>query len=322
MTHSTQPYIELADLSDLNILVVGDVMLDQYWFGDVDRISPEAPVPIVNVTKEDKRCGGAANVALNVADLSARCKLISVTGDDVHADVLEQILLENNIEVEFIRDPQYQTTLKQRVIARNQQLIRLDFEKKPDHEILARVLNVFEQQIKSYDLIILSDYGKGGLSHVHEMIRIAKQHGKKISVDPKGSDWAKYKGATIITPNLNEFKQVKGRCETDEQMHKKAFELIAELDLEYLLITLSERGMMLYSKDQQVIYSPAQTREVYDVSGAGDTVIACLSTLIPVDMSLENKLKIANAAAGVVVAKIGTATASREEINLALRGIE
>ena len=308
----------LPDLGQIHVLVVGDVMLDQYWFGAVERISPEAPVPIVAVDHGDKRGGGAANVALNVVGLGAQCTLLSVTGDDAEADELEQMLVSQGINVIFIKDKNYATTVKQRVISRNQQLIRLDFERRPDPELLSRCMHEFKRLSGDSQSVIFSDYGKGCLSDIAQMIEHAKKQAMPISVDPKGKSYARYRNASMITPNLAEFELVVGDIADDEQMHEKAKQLVNDIGIENLLVTLSEKGMKLFSSDDTMLYSPARAREVYDVSGAGDTVIACLGTLLASGLNLSDILEIANAAAGIVVAKLGTAVANVEEINAAL----
>lgn len=308
----------LPDLSRIHVLVVGDVMLDQYWFGAVERISPEAPVPIVTVDHGDKRGGGAANVALNVIGLGAKCTLLSITGDDSHAVELENMLSGRGINVIFIKDKQYNTTVKQRVISRNQQLIRLDFEGKPGVELLSRCLQAFDGLVDNTQSVIFSDYGKGCLDNITDMIGRAKALGIPLSVDPKGKSYTRYRHATLITPNLKEFELVVGELDHDEQMNEKARDLVMRTAIDHLLITLSEKGMKLFSNDGSMVYSPARAREVYDVSGAGDTVIASLGTLMASELDMKRILEIANAAAGIVVAKLGTAVANVEEITAAL----
>lgn len=312
----------LPDLSGIHVLVIGDVMLDQYWFGAVERISPEAPVPIVSVNHGDKRGGGAANVALNVISLGAKCTLLSVVGDDHYADELEQMLIEAGIEVKFIKGQGYSTTIKQRVISRNQQLIRLDFEQMPDPELLQACQELFLEQLAAASTVIFSDYGKGCLANVGQMITAARQAGLPVAVDPKGRDYSRYRGASLITPNLAEFELVVGDVVDEPQMDEKAKQLVHEMEIEQLLITLSERGMKLYNCQDETHYSPARALEVYDVSGAGDTVIAAMGTLLASDLDIDRILEIANAAAGVVVAKLGTAVADTSEITQALLRIK
>ncbi len=310
------------DLSRIHVLVVGDVMLDQYWFGAVERISPEAPVPIVTVNNGDRRGGGAANVALNIVNLGAKCTLLSIVGEDHNAYELEQILKDAGVNVVFVKSFDYETTVKQRVISRNQQLIRLDFERIPGESLLNDCYDRYQDLMATASAVIFSDYGKGCLAQVSAMIDRARQKHLPVSVDPKGKDYSRYRNASLITPNLSEFEQVVGGVIDDDQMDDKAKRLVSELNIDQLLITLSERGMKLYQQDNQVHYSPARAREVYDVSGAGDTVIACLGTLLASNLDIDEILEVANAAAGVVVAKLGTAVADVNEITEALRRIK
>ncbi len=295
------------------ILVVGDVMLDRYWFGDVERISPEAPVPIVKIVRTDERPGGAANVARNAAALGARTTLLSVTGADEAGATLERLLAADRVETSFHRDPALPTTVKMRVVARQQQLLRIDFETAPSHEVLATKLADFDRLLASADLLILSDYGKGGLAHIATMIERARAGGKPVLVDPKGDDWERYRGATVITPNRGEFRQVVGRWRDAAEMTAKALALRAALGVTALLVTRSEEGMSLYTADG-ALDIPAVAREVYDVSGAGDTVIAALGALLGAGADLPSAVRIANEAAGVVVGKLGTAVATPDEL--------
>jgi rfaE bifunctional protein kinase chain/domain len=294
------------------VLVAGDVMLDRYWFGDVDRISPEAPVPVVKIARTEERPGGAANVARNAAALGARTTLVSATGTDEAGATLERLLAADHVLTSFHRDPAVPTTVKLRVIGRQQQLLRIDFETAPSHEVLASKLADYDRLLGDADLVILSDYGKGGLAHIATMIERARAAGKPVLVDPKGDDWARYRGATVITPNRGEFRQVVGRWRDDDEMAAKAQALRAELDVAALLVTRSEEGMTLYTADGRVNI-PAVAREVFDVSGAGDTVIAALGVLLGAGADLESAVRIANEAAGVVVGKLGTAVATPGE---------
>ncbi|MDD3265742.1 MAG: D-glycero-beta-D-manno-heptose-7-phosphate kinase [Burkholderiales bacterium] len=300
------------DLDKKKVLVVGDVMLDRYWFGDVNRISPEAPVPIAKINKIEDRPGGAANVARNIASLGGSVTLLSVVGTDEPSVILEKLLQKDSVQTMLKRDQTISTIVKLRVLAKNQQLIRIDFEEKPSHEILADVLDTYEQVIEDHDVIILSDYGKGGLSHTIKMVEIARKHNKKILVDPKGSDYDKYNGATIITPNKSEMLDAVGAWESEEELHAKANQLINNLNLSYLLVTRSEEGMTLFA-DKAHNY-PTFAQEVYDVSGAGDTVIATLGLMLANDVAIADAVQIANFAAGIVVAKLGTATVSKQEL--------
>jgi len=295
------------------VLVVGDVMLDRYWFGDVERISPEAPVPVVKVTRNEERPGGAANVARNAAALGAPVTLLSVTGADEAGATLERLLAQENVRTAFHRDPALPTTVKLRVISRQQQLLRIDFETAPSHEVLATSLADYERLLPDCAVVILSDYGKGGLTHITTMIERARAAGKLVLVDPKGEDWERYRGATIITPNRGEFRQVAGRWADEDDLERRAQGLRAGLDLTALLVTRSEEGMSLYTADGAQ-HIPAQAREVYDVSGAGDTVIATLGVLLAAGADPFAAVRIANEAAGVVVGKLGTAVVTPDEL--------
>jgi rfaE bifunctional protein kinase chain/domain len=295
------------------LLIVGDVMLDRYWFGDVERISPEAPVPVVKIARNEERPGGAANVARNAAALGAKVTLISVIGDDEAGRMLETLLAAEGVRTSFHRDPAVPTTVKLRVIGRQQQLLRIDFETAPSHEILASKLADYERVLPEFDAVVLSDYGKGGLTHIERMIALAKARGAPVLVDPKGEDYQRYRGATLLTPNRTEFREVAGRWRTEAELASKAQQLRAELALEALLITRSEEGMSLYT-DAGAVSFPAQAREVFDVSGAGDTVIATLGALLGAHADLATAVRIANHAAGVVVGKFGTAVVHPDEL--------
>ena len=305
--------LTLPDCSNARVLVVGDVMLDRYWFGDVSRISPEAPVPIVHVQRTEERPGGAANVARNIASLGGKATLLSVVGDDEAGRSLAALLEKEHVTTLFHKDAQFPTTVKLRVIGRQQQLLRIDFETPPSSEVLEDKLDDFESLVDGVDIVILSDYGKGGLTHVSKMIKAAKAHGKRILVDPKGDDFARYRGATLLTPNRGEFRQVVGRWKDENDLARRAEMLRTELDLEALLVTRSEEGMSLFSS-AGAMHEPTQAQEVYDVSGAGDTVIATLGLMMAAGAEMADAVRIANRAAGVVVGKLGTATVSREEL--------
>jgi len=296
------------------VLVVGDVMLDRYWFGDVERISPEAPVPVVKIARAEERPGGAANVARNAAALGAKLTLLSVTGADEPGETLERLLARDGVRSLFHRDKQFATTVKLRVIGRQQQLLRIDFEAPPSHEVLAQKLADFDRLLREADVVVLSDYGKGGLAHIATMIERAKAAKRPVLVDPKGEDWTRYRGATMITPNRAEFREVVGRWKDEREMAKKAKALRAELGVDALLVTRSEEGMSLFTatKDEHI---PAVAREVFDVSGAGDTVIATLGVLLGAGAPLAAAVRIANEAAGVVVGKLGTAVVTPEELD-------
>jgi D-glycero-beta-D-manno-heptose-7-phosphate kinase len=300
--------------SRARLLVVGDVMLDRYWFGDVERISPEAPVPVVKIARTEERPGGAANVARNAVALGAEATLLSVIGADEPGATLERLLVGERVRTSFHREASLATTVKLRVIGRQQQLLRIDFETAPSHEILATKLADYERQLKDADLVILSDYGKGGLAHITTMIERARAAGKAVLVDPKGEDYARYRGATLLTPNRNEFRQVVGRWKDDAEMAAKAEALRRELALDALLVTRAEEGMSLYSA-AGALTIPAQSREVFDVSGAGDTVIATLGVLLAAGASLPDAVRVANEAAGIVVGKFGTAVVHPNELS-------
>ncbi|MBU6468632.1 MAG: D-glycero-beta-D-manno-heptose-7-phosphate kinase [Betaproteobacteria bacterium] len=306
--------IELKErFTQPRILVVGDVMLDRYWFGEVSRISPEAPVPVVLVNKSEERPGGAANVARGVAALGAKSILLSVTGKDEAGNRLESLLNNEGVQTKLYRDPEIDTTVKLRVIGRQQQLLRIDFETLPSHEILLAKLTEFTQLLDQIDLVILSDYGKGGLKHIETMISQCNERHIPVLVDPKGDDYHRYRNATILTPNRSEFKQVAGSWNDDHELAAKAQQLKHTLSLKALLITRSEEGMTLY-QDNAVFHEPTRAQEVYDVSGAGDTVIATLGVAMAAGYTMQEAVKLANLAAGVVVGKLGTAVVNTEEL--------
>lgn len=307
----------LSRLPEARVLIVGDVMLDRYWFGDVSRISPEAPVPIVKVERSEERLGGAANVARNARALGSRVELLSVVGCDEAGACIESMLEAAGICAALQRDSQITTTVKLRVIGRQQQLLRIDFETTPGHEALASKLAEFERRVVDTDVVVLSDYGKGGLQHIATMIDIARRAGKPVLVDPKGDDYARYHGATLLTPNRSEFREVAGRWSTEAELSEKAQALRRRLGLDALLVTRSEEGMSLY-RDAGVLNVPTEAKEVFDVSGAGDTVIATLGVMLGAGCSLDDAVRWANAAAGVVVGKLGTAVVLPEELATAL----
>jgi rfaE bifunctional protein kinase chain/domain len=300
-------------LARAHVLVVGDAMLDRYWYGDVDRISPEAPVPVVKVSREEERIGAAANVAYNVVTLGARASFLGVVGDDEPGRRLEQLLKETGIHAHLKRDPGLRTTVKLRVIGRHQQLLRMDFENEPDHEVLAAQNEAFAQLAPAHEAVLFSDYGKGGLAHISEMIAQARAAGKVVLVDPKGSDYSRYRGASVITPNRAELQQVVGAWRGDDELRAKAQALREQLALDALLVTRSEEGMTLFDAEGE-LHVKAQAREVFDVTGAGDTVIATLAAMAAAGLSLREAVPIANKAGGIVVGKFGTATVSYEEL--------
>ncbi len=300
-------------LAATRVLVVGDAMLDRYWFGAVDRISPEAPVPVVRVNREEERLGGAANVALNVKTLGTQATLLTVVGDDEPARKLRGLLEQQGVRALLGNDPKLYTIVKLRVIGRAQQLIRVDFENQPDHEVLASMFATYESELSAHDAVLFSDYGKGGLEHIPKMIRLARAAGKPVLVDPKGSDYARYAAASVITPNRAELAQVVGAWSSEAQLQDKAQRLRTELGLDALLLTRSEEGMSLFDAAGHVRV-PAQAREVFDVTGAGDTVIATFAALLACGLSLREALPIANRAGGIVVGKFGTASVTYEEL--------
>lgn len=304
-------------LAAARVLVVGDAMLDRYWFGSVDRISPEAPVPVVRVTREEERLGGAANVALNVKTLGAQCTLLTVVGDDEPARRLRQLLEEQGVATVLGSDPKLYTIVKLRVIGRSQQLIRVDFENQPEHEVLQQMLADFERVLPDHDAVLFSDYGKGGLTHIPRMIELARAAGKPVLIDPKGSDYSRYKGATTLTPNRAELAQVVGPWRDEADLHQRAHALREQLGLAGLVLTRSEEGMSLFEAADGVpshFDVPAQAREVFDVTGAGDTVIATLAAMLACGVSLRDAVPLANRAGSIVVGKFGTASCSFEEL--------
>jgi len=296
------------------VLVVGDDMRDRYWFGDVSRISPEAPVPIVKIEREKETPGGAANVARNAAALGAQVSLLSVVGTDEPGDRLESLLKGMRVTTQLHRDRGFQTTVKLRVIGgRNQQLLRVDFETPPGHEVLASKLRDFERMLGRADVVILSDYGKGGLTHIVKMIAMARRAGKKVLVDPKGDDYSRYRGATLITPNRSEFRQVAGAWKGERELTERAQQLRRKLDAKALLITRGDEGMTLF-QDGSRLHVATQAREVSDVSGAGDTVIATLGVALAGGAGMKDAVRLANRAAGIVVGKFGTAVVTPKEL--------
>jgi rfaE bifunctional protein kinase chain/domain len=305
--------VSLSLLQAARVLVVGDAMLDRYWFGSVDRISPEAPVPIVRVTREEERLGGAANVALNVKTLGAQCTLLTVVGEDEPARILRRLLEEQGVTTVLGSDPKLYTIVKLRVIGRSQQLIRVDFENQPEHEVLQQMLTAYGRVLPDHEAVLFSDYGKGGLTHIPRMIELARAAGRPVLIDPKGSDYRRYAGATVITPNRAELAQVIGTWSSEAQLHERAQNLRVELGLSGLLLTRSEEGMTLFD-DAGHLDVPAQAREVFDVTGAGDTVIATMATLLAAGLSLRDAVPLANRAGSIVVGKFGTASVSYEEL--------
>ena len=309
--------ILLPDFAQARLLVVGDVMLDRYWFGEVSRISPEAPVPVVKFTRTEEVPGGAANVARNATALGARVTLLSVVGDDEAGARLRELVEAERVVTCLHKDASIPTTVKLRVIGRQQQLLRIDFETQPSHDVLADKLADFQVLLAECNVLILSDYGKGGLAHIERMIELARAAGKTILVDPKGDDYSRYHGATVVTPNRTEMREVVGRWKDEADLSARAQALRRELGAQALLLTRSEEGMSLY-QEGGVVHEAAKAREVFDVSGAGDTVISTLAAMLGSGATLAQAMHVANCAAGIVVGKLGTAVAQREELQLGL----
>lgn len=309
---------DLPDFGQVNVLVVGDVMLDRYWFGDAERISPEAPVPIVSVNSIETRAGGAANVAANLTALGVRCQLIAILGQDQAGRELAGICQDVNIVCYFVEDATASTTTKLRVISRNQQLLRADFENTPSTASLAQCISHMRDVVQQADVVVFSDYGKGCLAQIETMVDIAVDAKKPIIVDPKSGDFSHYRCASFITPNSKEFESVVGPSANKLELSENAYSLIDTLALENLIITQSGQGMTIFKRGRSMHHSPANAKEVYDVSGAGDTVVAVIAACVGVEVSDEAMLRIANTAAGIVVGKLGTASVDRQELEQAL----
>ncbi|HEY5715790.1 MAG TPA: D-glycero-beta-D-manno-heptose-7-phosphate kinase, partial [Psychromonas sp.] len=307
--------ITLPEYGNAQILVVGDVMLDRYWHGPTSRISPEAPVPVVKVEHIEERPGGAANVALNVAALGAKVNLIGLVGADEAANILAKNLESVCVNTSFVTVPDFPTITKLRVLSRHQQLLRLDFEE-GFHGIDSRaMLEKMDDCLTAQEsVVIFSDYNKGSLTDVQAMIQLAKKYSSLVLVDPKGCDFEKYRGATLLTPNLAEFEAVVGKCHSEKELLERGLALIKEFDFKALLVTRSEHGMTLIREGQEPFHLPTQAQEVYDVTGAGDTVISVLASSLAAGSSFEHACTLANAAAGVVVGKIGTSTVNTIEL--------
>ncbi|MGH8553135.1 MAG: bifunctional D-glycero-beta-D-manno-heptose-7-phosphate kinase/D-glycero-beta-D-manno-heptose 1-phosphate adenylyltransferase HldE, partial [Methylococcales bacterium] len=307
------------DFSTAKVLVAGDVMLDRYWYGNTSRISPEAPVPVIHVDKSQERAGGAGNVALNIASLGARPSLIGLCGDDEAANSLQNLLQSARVDCFFRRVTDCRTITKLRVISRNQQLIRLDFEDGFQRAESDWIVGTFREEVKRTDTVVLSDYGKGTLRAVESMIDLARNAGKPILVDPKGNDFSIYAGATVITPNLAEFEAVVGPCGDSSEIVEKGRKLIRNIAIDALLVTRGEQGMTWLERGLEPYHLPTQAREVYDVTGAGDTVISVLAAGLAAGASFRDATALANVAAGIVVAKLGTAAITLDEFRYALQ---
>ncbi|NIA43158.1 MULTISPECIES: bifunctional D-glycero-beta-D-manno-heptose-7-phosphate kinase/D-glycero-beta-D-manno-heptose 1-phosphate adenylyltransferase HldE [Providencia] len=312
--------VTLPDYKQAGVLVVGDVMLDRYWHGPANRISPEAPVPVVKVTMVEERPGGAANVAMNIASLGANSRLVGLTGIDDAAKALTENLNAVQVRCDFVAIPTHPTITKLRVLSRNQQLIRLDFEEGFDNVDAQSMLERIEQALPHIGALVLSDYAKGALTHVEKMIALANKAGVPVLIDPKGNNFERYRGATLLTPNMSEFEAIVGPCKNNQDVEEKGMKLLQSLDLTALLITRSEQGMSLIRRDEAPLHLPTQAQEVFDVTGAGDTVIGVLAASIASGRPLHEACALANAAAGVVVGKLGTSTVSPIELENAIRG--
>jgi D-beta-D-heptose 7-phosphate kinase/D-beta-D-heptose 1-phosphate adenosyltransferase len=300
------------------VLIVGDVILDRYWYGTTARISPEAPVPVVHVKKTEDRPGGAGNVAINVTSLGAHATLIGVTGDDAEAVTLQQQLMERRVSCVFSKSRDVKTVTKLRVLSQQQQLIRLDFEDPASIQQTSSLFADFEAQLEFADVVVLSDYAKGAITDASRFIQLARAAGKQVLVDPKGSDFSRYHGASLITPNLKEFEAVVGPSGSDEELADKAIKLCNSLALDALLVTRSEQGMTLVQANGVVTHLPAKAREVFDVTGAGDTVIGTLAASLAAGHNLVHATALANTAAGIVVGHVGAASVTLQELEAAL----
>lgn len=311
--------ITLPEFKQARVLVVGDLMLDRYWYGDTSRISPEAPVPVVHVGNSEERVGGAGNVALNIAKLGAEASVLGLTGIDEQADILQRLLESAQVRCHFEKLQGFSTVTKLRVLSRHQQLLRMDFEDGFAGFDTENFDKRFEQQLADCDVVVFSDYGKGSLASVQSMIAKARAANKSIIVDPKGSDFSKYRAASLITPNMHEFEAVVGVCRDEDEIHQRGEVLRRQLDLDALLITRSEKGMTLISRDQKPHTIPTRAKEVFDVTGAGDTVVAVLAAAYSGGgHDWHEAMAVANLAAGIVVGKLGTATVSVAELQQVL----
>ncbi|HEY0297566.1 MAG TPA: D-glycero-beta-D-manno-heptose-7-phosphate kinase [Bordetella sp.] len=307
------PSFPAQAISRSRVLVVGDVMLDRYWFGEVDRISPEAPVPVVHVARREDRLGGAANVARNVAALGGLVTLVGVTGSDEAGARIGQLAQEAGVQSDLVSDAEHPTTLKMRVLGRQQQLLRIDFEQHPSDGALDGVGAAVARHLPHHDVVVLSDYAKGALERVESLIALARQHKVPVLVDPKGDDYTRYKGATLVTPNRSEMQLAVGRWKSEDDLTARAQQLRADLQLEALLVTRSEQGMTLFA-DAGREHVDAQAHEVFDVSGAGDTVLATLALMRAAGLSWAEAMGWANRAGGIVVGKLGTSTVTAAEL--------
>ncbi|MFP4793376.1 bifunctional D-glycero-beta-D-manno-heptose-7-phosphate kinase/D-glycero-beta-D-manno-heptose 1-phosphate adenylyltransferase HldE [Pasteurella multocida] len=309
-----------AEFKQAKVLVLGDVMLDRYWFGATNRISPEAPVPVVRVQDNEERAGGAANVAMNIATLNVPVKLLGLTGRDETGLALESLLAKSRIECDFVQLHTHPTITKLRILSRHQQLLRLDFEEDFQNVTSDTLLQKLDSALQNYGALVLSDYGKGTLNQVQKMIQLARQANIPVLIDPKGTDFERYRGATLLTPNMSEFEAVVGKCDSEEEIIEKGLKLIEQIELSALLVTRSEKGMTLLRPNQPAFHLATEAKEVFDVTGAGDTVISVLATGLADGRSFEEACYLANVAAGIVVGKLGTSTVSTVELENAIHG--
>lgn len=309
-----------AQFPQAKVLVLGDVMLDRYWFGATNRISPEAPVPVVKVQQNEERAGGAANVAMNIASLNVPVQLLGLIGQDEAGNALTELLQQQNINCNFVKLGTHPTITKLRILSRHQQLLRLDFEEDFKNVCSQELLDKLSQNIKDFGALILSDYGKGTLNQVQQMIQIARQANVPVLIDPKGTDFERYRGATLLTPNMSEFEAVVGACHNEQEIIDKGLALIEKFELTALLVTRSEKGMTLLRPNQPAYHLPTVAKEVFDVTGAGDTVISLLATALADGRSLEEACYLSNIAAGIVVGKLGTSTVNTHELENAIHG--
>ncbi|MCK5897655.1 MAG: bifunctional D-glycero-beta-D-manno-heptose-7-phosphate kinase/D-glycero-beta-D-manno-heptose 1-phosphate adenylyltransferase HldE [Methylococcales bacterium] len=310
--------MKLPDYSSAHVLVVGDLMLDRYWHGTSTRISPEAPVPVVQVNNEEHRAGGAGNVALNIAQLGAKVALLGLVGNDTAANTLQNLLQSVGVNCVFQTIKNAPTITKLRITSHHQQLIRVDFEAKFKNFNESALLESYQQQLAHAQVVVLSDYGKGTLRNIEKMIQLARKMNKPVLIDPKGVDFYRYQYATLLTPNLTEFEAIVGHCQDSDDIVKKGMPLLKKLHLEALLITRGEQGMTLLTQQSPPLHLPTQAQEVFDVTGAGDSVISLLAASLAAQTTLETATTLANIAAGCVIGKLGTATVSIEELEEAL----
>jgi len=316
--NTTHHLATLPDFGKARVFVVGDVMLDSYWHGSTNRISPEAPVPVVHVRDEEDRVGGAGNVAINVATLGGKPKLLGLVGDDFAARQLAEMVEKQGVTPLLQQVAGSRTIKKLRIVSKHQQLLRADFEDHFPQMAPAELHRAYAAQLADVDVVVLSDYAKGALRGSAELIAAARAAGKPVVVDPKGSDFNRYRGATLITPNMSEFEAVVGHCPDEDAIVTRGAALRDQLGLDALLITRSEKGMTLLVRDHAPMHIPTQAREVFDVTGAGDTVVATIAAGLAAGVSLPEAVVLSNVAAGIVVAKLGTATVSAIELQRAL----